>query len=137
MLEKILTGLFIGLIGILIGQRLRLGGDSSVKRKRFRSFVTLLCRRIEAKAASDFVFSPEARELPKLEAEVLEVRHCIACRFAGRFDAAVARYKAASFDSWAGPDQKRQEQRDTKNDKAKAELISSLDTLYQCAWWMA
>lgn len=137
MLDKILTGLLIGLVGILIGQRVRMGGDSSIKRQRFRSYLAVLRAKIDAKAAGDFVFSPELREASKLDAEALEVRHFIPRRLIHRFDAAVGDYKSARFDQWAGPDQKRQQERDTTNDKAKAQLISSLDELHRCAWWVA
>jgi hypothetical protein len=137
MLERILIGLFTGLIGLWLGYRLRLGGDSAIKRKRFRSFITVLRRRIESRIASDFVFSHEHREIPKLDAEILEVRHHIAGRLLDRFDAAAGAYKAASFDGWAGPDQKRQQERDATNEKAKTDLLTSLDELSRCAWWMA
>ena len=133
----ILGGAVGGFIILVVGNRLRGSTDSAVKRRQFRSYLTLLCRRIESKASSDFVHGSELREFSKLEAEVLEVRHCIVCRLVGRFDAAVDRYKTTSFDVWAGPDQKRQEARDTNNEKSKAELVSSLKELYRYAWWMA
>jgi hypothetical protein len=133
----VLGGAIGGLVIMVVGNRLRGASDSAMKRKRFRSFITILRRRIESKIASDFVFSHEPREIPKLDSEILEVRHHIAFRLIGRFDAAVGTYKAASFDGWAGPDQKRQQERDMKNEKSKEELISSLDELYRCAWWMA
>ena len=92
--------------------------------------------RVDAKSASDFVFSPELREASKLNAETLEVRHFIPHRLIDRFDTAIGDYKAARFDQWAGPDQKRQQERDATNEKAKAQLVSSLDTLHRCAWWV-
>ena len=126
-----------GLIVMVLGNRIRGSSEAALKRKRFRSFLELLSRKIEAKAASDFVHSHELKEIAKLEAEVLEVRHHIQSRLIGRFDNAFSRYKAAGFDGWAGPDQNRQQARDTKNEKSKAELISNLDELFRCAWWMA
>ena len=133
----ILGGAVGGLVIMVVGNRLRGASDSAMKRKRFRSYLEVLRAKIDSKAASEFVFSHEPREIPKLDAEILEVRHHIAGRLIGRLDAAVGTYKANSFDGWAGPDQKRQQERDTKNEKSKAELISSLDELYRCAWWMA
>lgn len=137
MFEKILIGLFTGLVGLWLGHRLRLGGESASKRQRFRSYLEVLRAKIDSKAASDFVFSPEMREASKLDTEVLEVRHHIPRRLVHRFDKAVADYKAARFDQWAGPDQKRQQERDATNENAKRTLIDSLDRLSRCAWWMA
>ncbi|MFO1459133.1 MAG: hypothetical protein U1G08_06955 [Verrucomicrobiota bacterium] len=131
MLEKFL----ILLCGILIGQRVRIGGDASVKRQRFRSYLVVFRAKIDAKAADDFVFSQELRDVDTLEAESLEVRHYIVRRLLGQFDAAIRDYKSARFDQWAGSDPKRQQERDASNHKAKAQLICSLDTLYRCAWW--
>lgn len=133
----VLGGAVGGFIIMAVGSRLRGSTDAALKRKRFRSYLTLLIRRMEDRPAGDFVYSREAREIPKLDAEILEVRHCIAGRLTVRFDAAIASYKAARFDQWAGPDLKRQQERDATNDKAKAQLVFSLDELYRCAWWMA
>ena len=134
MLETILVGLFTGLIGLWLGHRLRLGEESASKRRRFRSFLECLRAKIEAKAASDFVFSPELKEITKLDSEVLEVRHFIPKRLIRRFDTALGAYKAVAFEHWAGPDQKRQQERDAVNEKAKTTLIANLDELYRCAW---
>ena len=67
----------------------------------------------------------------------MEVRHCIQKRLLTKFDAAIAAYKAVEFDTWAGPDQTRQEARDSKNEKAKKALLHNLDELLECAWWGA
>lgn len=137
MLEKILIGMFTGLVGLLLGHRLRLGGESASKRQRFRSYVDVLRAKIDSRPASDFVFSPQLREASKLDAEALEVRHFIPRRLLHSFDAALSDYKAACFDQWAGPDQKRQQERDATNENAKRSLIDCLDRLSRCAWWMA
>jgi hypothetical protein len=125
------------LVVLLIGNRLRCSFDAALKRKRFRSYLTLLRRRIEASAYTDFLFSPEQRDIPKLEAEILEVRHCIPKRLINRFDAAIATYKTVRFDGYSGTDEARHEAADTKNEKSKDTLIGSLDELFACARWMA
>ncbi len=137
MFEKILIGLFTGLVGLWLGHRLRLGGESASKRQRFRSYLDVLRAKIDAKGACDFVFNSELREASKLDAEALEVRHFIPRRLVHRFDTAISDYKAARFDQWAGLDQKRQQERDVTNEKSKEKLISNLDKLHRCAWWMA
>ena len=98
----------------LIGQRVRIGGDASVKRQRFRSYLVVFRAKIDAKAADDFVFSQELRDVDTLEAESLEVRHYIVRRLFGQFDAAIRDYKSARFDQWAGSDPKRQQERRIK-----------------------
>ena len=125
------------LLLLLIGNRLRHSFDSYGKRGRFRGYVDGLRKRVAARGHPDFVFGHEHRETTKLEAEALEVRHHIVKRLRTRFDDALAAYKAVGFDTWAGPDPKRQEARDTKNEKAHQTLISSLDELYECAKWVA
>jgi hypothetical protein len=121
-----LIGLFCGLIGVLIGHRLRLGGDAAVKRKRFRSYIELLRREVKSKQPSDFVFDWQRtiRGVPKFEGEILEVRPHIPDRHIKRFDDACAAYKTLPFHDY-GESQKNQE--------AQAKLVSLLNEISECA----
>jgi hypothetical protein len=124
-----------GFIILIVGTRIRCATDTALKRQRFRSYLTLLSRRIESRPAGDFCFTPEFKEIPKLEAEVLEVRHCVQKRLLKRFDCAVEAYKAVRFDRYSGTDTERSIAADNNNEKAKQTLVSSLGELFKCAWW--
>ena len=71
-MDKILIPLFTGLIGVLIGYRLNLGGNAHLKRKRFKSYIELLSRKVEATLLRDFVYDASGifRDIPKFESEV-------------------------------------------------------------------
>lgn len=125
MLEPILIPLLTGLIGILIGNRIRLGGDAHAKRIHFRAYVTLWRKTVDGTDGRALAFAYGVKDTPKFEAEVLEVYpHIRRCRRA-RLDAACAAFKKIHF-----IDAHRSEQ---ENDKSKDDLLAVLRELYDCA----
>jgi hypothetical protein len=74
--EQFYMELLINLICLWIGFRLGSGSDAFLKRKRFRSYIELLRRKIESTQANRFVhdFTFAIRDVPKFEIEVLEIR---------------------------------------------------------------
>jgi hypothetical protein len=121
MLENLLYVLVGGLIGYWLGH----SGDAAAKRKRFRSYIKLLRREIEAKRPDEFVFDfhKVVRGVPKFEIETLEVSPHIRERNVARFDAACAEYKTLPFGEVGTPETNANAQ------KAKAKLISLLDEI--------
>lgn len=118
--------LLVGLICLWLGFRLGSGNDAAVNRKRFRSYIELLRREIEAKEPIEFVFDyhRSVRGVPKFEIETVEIRSQIRERNVIRFDAACAAYKTISFGEFG---------ENEKHKQAKAKLISLLDEISACA----
>ena len=131
----ILGGAVGGFVIMVVGNRLRGASAAAIKRKRFKSYFCLLRRRIDGRGADDFMFDPSAREIRELDKEAFEIRHCIQGRLVGKFDAALAAYKAVRFDMFSGPDLSGQQERDSANQKAKNELLFYIDEIAKCAWW--
>ena len=119
--------------GWLVGHYLSIGRDSNAKRARFRSYIEVLRRKLDTKEVDEFVFDHTTRQIPELEKEALEVRHCIRKRLVSRFDDALRRYRAVSFDQWSGPDRERQQARDSANQRAKNDLLFCIDEISKCA----
>jgi len=125
MFQTILIGLFCGLIGVLIGYRLNLGGAASLKRKRFRSDIELLIRKLEGTSISNLAFDPLgfARDTKQFEMNVSDVRPHISQRRIAKFDGACAAYKTTRF-SDIGTLEKNAEAENTK-----AKLVSILNEI--------
>jgi hypothetical protein len=95
MLDNFLYVFVGGLIGYWLGR----SGEADTKRKRFRIYIKLLRREIEAKRPDEFVFDfhKVVRGVPKFVIETLEVSPHIRERNIIRFDAACAEYKTLPF----------------------------------------
>jgi hypothetical protein len=124
-----------GLVVMLLGNRLRASHDATIKRQRFRNFVSDIRRRISSKSHDEFVYLRQNMEIAELEREAFEIKHFIQPRLLSRFERALESYKAVSFDAWAGPDAPRQKARDDTNEKSKKDMIRFLDEIWRCAWW--
>ncbi len=119
-------------LGWLVGHFLAIGRDSRSKLNRFRSFLEVFRKKIEAVPVDDFIYDRGIRRFPELEKEYMEIRHFIAARKRVASDSALKRYNAISFDTWAGPDKDRQHTRDTQNSEFRNEMISCLSKIYEC-----
>jgi hypothetical protein len=116
----------VALMGWLIIPRLTVCLQSASKRKRFRSYIILLRRKIESTQSRDFVwdFHRAVRDFPNFETETLEVRPHIIDRNIKSFDGACAAYKTVPFGDFGDSN---------KNEDAKAKLISILGEISECA----
>ena len=116
----------IAISGWLIIPRLTVSVQSASKRKRFRSYIELLRRKIESTQANHFVhdFNFILRDVPKFDNEVLEVRPHIREKNVSRFDDTCTAYKTVRFGDFGD---------NAKNAEAKAKLISLLHEISECA----
>ena len=115
----------IALTGWLIIPRLTISLQSASKRKRFRSYIELLRRKIESTDEHEFVFKQrELMDTDDLAREVLEIRHCIRGGQITRFDTACAVYKTVQFTRYENT---------LENKHAKGKLVSLLGEISQCA----
>jgi len=125
MLDNFLYVLVGGLIGYWLGR----SGEADTKRKRFRSNIELLTRKLEGTLIRDLAFdaSGDFRHIKQLEMFVLDVRPHIRDRKIGKFDAACAAYKSTRFGAIGTLEN------NAEAEKAKAKLISLLGEISDCA----
>jgi hypothetical protein len=116
----------VALAGWLIIPRMTVCFQSASHRKRFRSYIELLRRKIESTQSRDFVwdFHRAVRDFPKFETETLEVRPHIIDRHIKAFDDACVAYKTVPFGDFGDAN---------KNEDAKAKLVSLLGDISELA----
>ena len=124
----LLTGTCGGLVVLLFDHKLAIIRERDIRRRRFQDYIAMLMPKINALPTDRFTrHYPESRQIPQLEAEVLQVRQFIRKGNIVGFDNAFSSYKSVRFEDPGTVES------NTSNAKAKADLLRYLNALSQTA----